>query len=374
MDRPRVKLNTQIYEEASAWFVECRGCDLDEADRRQFDQWLRKSPEHLAAYLEVAAIWNEGPALDPTREWEAENLIAESRKNPENLVFLPATSAAQDLEESVARMPASATVAPRSRLYRRRLFAPAAFVTAFVIAGAWAWFAFSASVYNTGIGEQRSIELADGSTVSMNSRSKIRVRYSKTKRAVDLIQGQALFHVAKDRGRPFVVNAHDTHVRAVGTQFDVYEKHEGTTVTVLEGRVAVLQPAAEANVAPSNAGTASPRNIDAAPAATILVSAGEQLTVTPQFARKSEHPNVAAATAWTQRQINFEAATLSEVAEEFNRYNERQLVIEGPDLLSFHISGVFSSTDPESLIRFLREQPGVAVTEEGSEVRVSKKL
>ena len=67
----------------------------------------------------------------------------------------------------------------------------------------------------------------------------------------------------------------------------------------------------------------------------------------------------------------FEGATLSDVAEEFNCYSERQLIIEDPDRLNFHISGTLSSADPESLIRFLRQRPGVRVSETGSLIRVS---
>jgi transmembrane sensor len=159
-------------------------------------------------------------------------------------------------------------------------------------------------------------------------------------------------------------------VRAVGTQFDVYERRAGTVVTVLEGEVAVL---ALVNAEAERAGEGSaPRNDTRTSA--ISVAAGEQLTVTSKTARKSEHPNVAAATAWTERRIVFESATLSEVAEEFNRYNERQLIIEDSGLYDFHISGVFSSTDPDSLIRFLRERPGVRISETPSEIRIAKNI
>src|ERR1700723_944631 len=76
MDRQlRSKMNTQIYEEACAWFVACRAGDLDGSGRRDFDSWLRKSPEHLSSYLEIAAIWNEGPSLDPGGKWSADKLI-----------------------------------------------------------------------------------------------------------------------------------------------------------------------------------------------------------------------------------------------------------------------------------------------------------
>jgi len=373
MQRPRTKLNTQIYEEASTWFVESRAGDLDESGRREFDAWLRKSPEHLSAYLEVAAIWDEGPALDPAQKWDADTLIAEAAKDPDKVVTLAGTSAVPGLEDSVPSPQAIASPPP-STLGRGWGRGPVALAASFAalatLAGAWAWLGLFSSFYSTAIGEQRSIELSDGSTVSMNSKSRIRVRYGKDERAVELLEGQALFHVAKDSPRPFIVKADGTRVRAVGTQFDVYERRSGTVVTVLEGEVAVLA-AVKADVQQQREGSALPNDT---PAAAISVSAGEQLTVTPKVARKSEHANVAAATAWTERRIVFESATLSEVAEEFNRYNERQLVIEEVGPYDFHISGVFSSTDPESLIRFLRERPGVKVTEGTSEIRITKNI
>jgi len=227
----------------------------------------------------------------------------------------------------------------------------AASVVALGIVAAATWFAaFSAPTYATAIGEQRSIQLQDGSTVELNSYSTLAVHFSRHERDVKLMKGQALFQVAKDARRPFVVASGDTTVRAVGTQFDVYMKDGGTIVTVVEGRVAA---------APT-------------PATSILLSAGEQLTVTSSSVHKTEHANVARATAWTDHQIVFEGASLIDVAEEFNRYNRKRLVIDGSRLDMFHISGVFSSTDPESLIRFLRDRPGLRVVETVTEIRIEE--
>src|SRR5882762_8389676 len=91
MDRhARSKMNTQIYEEACTWFVESRAGDLDDSGRREFDLWLRKSPEHLSAYLEISAIWNEGPSLDPSAKWTADMLIQHALDAGEdNVVPLP---------------------------------------------------------------------------------------------------------------------------------------------------------------------------------------------------------------------------------------------------------------------------------------------
>jgi len=102
------------------------------------------------------------------------------------------------------------------------------------------------------------------------------------------------------------------------------------------------------------------------------LAAGEQVTVTEDAAQKTANPNIAGATAWRDREIVFESATLSDVAEEFNRYNQRQLVVVDPKLYGFHISGVFSSTDPDSLIKFLRQRPGVQVIETAGEIRVER--
>jgi transmembrane sensor len=247
--------------------------------------------------------------------------------------------------------------------------------------GAVIWFeVLRAVTYTTAIGEQRSIQLEDGSTVELNSRSKVAVRYSEHERGIELLEGQALFHVAKNATRPFVVRSGDTRVRAVGTQFDVYRKATGTVVTVLEGRVAILtdHPIAGKDAigaaGSSQYATAPPSfpRAEGGQGAAVELSAGEQVVVTPKAARKTDHANIANATAWTEREIVFDSASLTEVAEEFNRYNQRQLVIEDPTLETFHISGVFSSTDPASLVRFLRERPGLHIVETASEIHIVK--
>jgi transmembrane sensor len=330
----RARFNTQIYDEACEWFVDCRAGDLSDASRREFDRWLRKSPEHLGAYLEIAAIWNEGPWLDPSNAWDLQALISQAAEDTGNVVTLTRAESAST---------PSTEVPPR----RLRVLAIAACVAILALTAATAaWFApLRAPSYITATGEQRSLALDDGSTIELNSRSKIEVRYSKHERTVDLLEGQALFHVAKDVSRPFLVRSGEMRVRVVGTQFDVYKKPSGTVVTVVAGRVAVQS---------------------------IILVTGEQAIVTPKAVRKTEHPNVAGATAWTQRQIVFDSASLTEVAEEFNRYNQRELVIDHSALGNLHISGVFSSTDSASLIRFLRQRPGLRITETAAEIRVEK--
>jgi transmembrane sensor len=377
----RLKLNTQIYEEACEWFIDCRAGDLDEATRYDFDCWLRKSPEHLSAYLELAAIWNEGPMLDPEGKFDRDTLIAQAALDRDNVVELSNSRNGSDpsTPDVVAR---TTPTHAEHRRFRRRHFAAIAASIVLVTAAAMLYLqTIRAPAYATAIGEQRSLVLMDGSTVELNSRSKIVVHYTKQGRDVELLRGQALFHVAKDAARPFIVKIGATFVRAVGTEFDVYQKRDDTVVTVVEGRVAILtdhsiglpdrgvQTTAIDEPRQSNLEfpTIAPGHVG-----NIMVAAGEQLTVTPKVIQIAEHPNIASATAWTQRRLVFESASLADVADEFNRYNDRQLIVGDRRLETFHVSGVFSSTDPASLIRFLRARPELRIIETESQIRIEK--
>lgn len=348
------KFNAQIYEEACDWFGECRSGELDAANRRDFDRWLRQSPDHIAAYLEVAALYQEGGAAIPQNDADVEALIAAAIQDRDNVVDLPSNAG--------TRAPVTAD---NSRLRVTRKLAVAVSFASAAAAVLVLSLMFWPETYTTGIGEQRSLVLADGSTVELNSRSRIRIRFSSEQRGVELIEGQALFKVAKDHARPFVVDSGGTHVRAVGTQFDVYRKRHGTIVTVVEGRVAVLAERDDGSMTftEPETGTLGPG---------LLVSAGEQAAVNESSAQRLPNPNIDSATAWRQRELVFDTASLFDVAEEFNRYNTRRLVIDKDDNYNFHISGVFSSTDPSSLIRFLQARRELRVVETATEIRVRK--
>jgi len=370
------KSNRQIVDEASEWFVEFRVGDVDAAARERFDEWLRRSPEHIRAYIEIARTYVEMPNPHATKPLDVEALIANARSG-ENIV--PFDTKPQGRAAMHTRSP------------RRRFLAVAASALMVALAGGVWWQSAHLPLYRTDIGERRSITLADGSTVDLNARSKLRVEFSKNERRVELLDGQALFQVAKDKSRPFIVASGEATVRAVGTQFDVYRKDSGTTVTVLEGRVAVystapqpaarsplaaVQPEAQMHAIPHSEAASSnpPGLLDPSGAGAIFLSAGEQVTVTrAQTLPASARADIAATTAWMQRRLIFDGSKLSDVVQEFNRYNKRQLVIEDAQLSDFHVSGVYSSTDPTSLIRFLREQPGIKITDNENEVRIAAK-
>jgi transmembrane sensor len=317
-----LKLNEQVYQEACEWFVEFRSGDLDDAGRRRFDLWARKSPEHLAAYLEISAIWSEGSALDPDLIWDPKTLIAQAAADATNVVPLTDRSRTADAS-AVSDTPSDLTPGkldvPQLKSSPHWFRIAASMAAVGLMAGTSIWYQhFRMPIYATTFGEQRSITLTDGSVIDINSHSRIRVRYSARERDVDLLEGQALFHVAKNPARPFLVSSTTTQVRAVGTEFDVYQKQGGTVVSVVEGRVAVRLVDLP-RVTGAHQDESEARKPEGRGNAPIFLAAGEQVLVTTTAMQKADHPNIAIATSWTQRQLEFESASLSEVAEEFNR-------------------------------------------------------
>lgn len=363
--------NPHISEEAAEWFVEFRTGTLDERARRRFDAWIRTSPEHLRAYLEYAAIWEEGHRLDPLGRLDAATLMGRVQDEG-NVVPLTARAA----------MPAPQ--ARRKRPVRWRTGVAASLIAACTAVGGWVLLEGRSS-YGTGVGEQRSLTLADGSVVELNARSRVKVHLSDTERRVELLAGQALFQVAKDPRRPFIVRSGGTTVRAVGTQFDVYRKPQGTVVTVLEGRVVVVREAhaeavrseaahvADAASGPGPGSPPPPERPQKTRVAPVLLSAGEQaVVVAAGTVEKRPQPNLRAATAWTQRQLVFESATLEEIAQELNRYSPRRFVVDPSAPADLRLSGVFSATDMDFLVRFLQERPGIRVDDEGRRIVIRR--
>jgi transmembrane sensor len=359
MAKRKSPLNAQIVEEATAWFIDFNDAQVDRAGEEEFGAWLRRSPEHVQAFLQVSAFWEDAETLSQRPGLDIDALIA--RAKAERNVF-PLEMAAREKVQSARERPQG----------RRIALAAAAMLLLAIGTGLVAWQTFYRSpTYATETGEQRSITLEDGSSVTLNSRSRIKLKFTAGERALELIEGQALFKVAKDSARPFVVSTGDTRVRAVGTQFDVYRKRTGTVVTVIEGRVAVARNLEITMLAP--APPASLKGGLGAGPGELLVAAGEQTIVTEAAAEPAKAANVANVTAWTDKRLVFDSTPLREVVEEFNRYNRQQLVIRDPELYDFHISGVFPSTDSARVVEFLRQRFGVRASASGDEIEISRR-
>lgn len=374
------RLNAQIREQASEWLVCFSEGEVDAGAREAFTRWLRTSPEHVWAYLRVSAFWHDAELIDKATRGDIDSLVerALSENNVVPLVVPLRTSAdrfrsvagaeSEDETGHVAVPAPPPGIAERGAPSFRRWAIPWAIAAALVIVCVGTLFAVSqfygGHTYVTGIGELRTVTLADGSRIELNARSRINVKFDDSQRYVELLEGQALFSVAKDAARPFIVRSGSTDVKAVGTQFDVNRKPSGTVVTVMEGRVAVSQPARErAASAPTEA--AMPR---------VLLSPGEQVTVTAHTIIAPKKANLAATTAWTEGLLVFDSAPLSEVVQEFNRHNMKPLVIADERLLDLRISGIFPATGAERLTGFLQERFGIAVQEHEDAIRLVTEL
>jgi transmembrane sensor len=341
-------VNRQILEEASAWLIEFRTGNPTSQARADFMRWLRRSPDHIRAYLDISQHYVQLPEAANVSLLDANRIVEKARSRLVNGVI--------PIEEGRASQ--SDGITQSNRVGKRRYAAAIAASVLILVGASSLYFVWQRGFYATGSGEERTVTLEDASRIELNARTRLRVRYSAGLREIELLEGQAMFQVAKDAARPFVVLTNSAQVRAVGTEFDVYRHGAETLVTVLEGTVAV-QPVS------ANAQIVSPSDL--------LVGAGEQAVVPPGGTPKPHPTNAAAATAWTRGELEFIETPLIEVAEEFNRYSPRHLVIESPSVASVRISGIYSSADPTALILFLKNQTDLMVIETGAEIRIVKK-
>ena len=337
-----------IAEEASEWFLRLEGTDV--RANAEFAAWLKASPEHVEEFLAIATLWNSLP--DVLSQPYAEELIALAHRD-DNVVALATP-------ESFAP---EAPAATRKTLPRWGIGIAAAAAAAALSIGLVLTLLPQPSdpnMHATAIGEQSSIPLADGSIVTLNTQSEMRVEYSPEFRDIRLLQGEALFDVAKDNRRPFRVITQHAVVTAVGTQFNVRSDSEDVTVTVVEGEVDVVatsvlsQSGGVARI--PNESVSEPPLVDTAP----TDSQPTRLTVGQQAKVASRSGEVAVvetavekATAWRERSLVFEAMSLAEVIDEFNRYNDPPLVINDDKLGVLPINGVFRSNDRASFVEFL---------------------
>ncbi len=323
-------MNRQTYEEAVDFLVEL-DIEATAGTRRKLDAWLRRSPENIRAYLQAVTAWEDSAGL--TKVPVAQLLEQVARED--NVTALNATAAGP-----------SAGRRTGARRRSQRLVAAAAIAACAVLAFVGISY-LTTPTYGTRSGELFTLQLKDGSAVHLNARSKIRLHFSQRERRIDLLRGQALFEVAADTSRPFVVRSSRTRVQALGTSFDVERQATGVTVTVVEGRVAV-QGADRSSV----------------------VTAGQQVVATAASITAPKSTDVATVTAWTKRrEMVFDDATLAEVVAEFNRVGRSRLQLD-PELEHLSVTARFDSADPRSLISFLATLPGMRVREHAGGVAI----
>ena len=217
--------------------------------------------------------------------------------------------------------------------------AAAGVVAGALVGGDLLWQLFREGVrYQTGIGEISSITLDDGSTMQLNTATSVRVRFTKRRRDIELIRGEAFFEVSPDKARPFFVSASNVTARAVGTAFVVRLLASQVDVTVTEGIVEVAPQAASAVRAATLSRRAEPERVIANERVVISSSHPPQVQlIAPTEAQRQ--------LAWREGLVSFDGESLQAAVAEINRYNRRQIVVEDPYLAAKPVVGVFRASD-----------------------------
>ena len=202
--------------------------------------------------------------------------------------------------------------------------------------------------YETGVGEQRSVLLKDGTRVTLNTNSKLLVNFSGDARNVTLRQGEAFFEVAHDSSKPFTVNTGLRSVTVLGTKFDVRKSGFGLVVEVVEGSVAVHQTGHRATPASVMVDLLANGQEVPQKATKYRIKAGVTGSFSGSMGEESAKVDVASLNVlpdkypnWKHGLVSFDRASLYEVVKEFNRYLDRKILIEDAEIMNLKVSGVF---------------------------------
>lgn len=281
--------------EAAAWFARLKTKTISVAELEQFKAW-RADPARKQAYEAVESVWRQSDRLG--------------------------TDA--DIADALARTPARR----RQRIGKRstRVWAISGLVAVAMGAVVVGVLLSTPRAYSTGVGQRLAVQLDDGSLLHLDTDSRVEVRYSRTGRNLVLSRGQALFDVAPDVDRPFLVKAGLTSVRALGTRFDVRRDGGRVQVTLIEGRVDVVNAAQ------------TPERWRLAP--------GEQITTRSKATGQPAHPrkvDAEAVSSWTEGRIEFQATPLATAVAEMNRYTVRPITLDAADYARKPVSGAFDT-------------------------------
>ncbi len=309
----------RIAEVAADWLAR-HDAGLTAAEEQEFAGWLAADPRHAAAWQEISAAW--ATFDEPRLLGQADDLVRE--------------------------------LAARQNRRRWRV----------VYGGLAAGLAAAAAVVILLVAQPRPIEevflkgkhqvLEDGSRVELNDGAEIAVRYSATRRDVRLLRGEALFTVAKNPERPFVVTTGRIEARAVGTAFALQLAETEVDLLVTEGRVAVRWLGEGPGSEP------------------VLVSAGDRLlmphdrSAAPRLRTVAQNPEqIEQRLAWRGLRLELSATTLSEIIALLNAQSHVQLVLDDPALGAMRLSGIFRADNAEGFVRLLEANYGVEAERRG---------
>ena len=307
-----------LLEAAGIWCVRMAHGELEGDEWDAFEQWIGQSDAHRAAFEDVVRTWQgvDEIALQP-------DMIAHR---------------SQALE-SFGRAN-RARWSPRAFGLRPLLAIAASLV---LLVGAIALYGqYAFTTYATGTGERRIVRLEDGSRVSLDADTRVRVRYAGGRRELELVQGRAKFDVATDSLRPFTVAAANRIVVARGTAFSVELLGEQVHVILYEGQVAVVD-------------ASRPERRDAARPPTnreVHLSPGRELIASATAARQPQivPADLARSLTWEAGLLTFEDEPLAAAVERVNRYSDTPLAVADARAARLLVNGVYPSGNSQAFV------------------------
>ena len=299
---------SKIENEAFEWVARKFARGLSESESAAFAAWLATDTRHHGAYARAMAIYN---AI--------------------NLATVP-----QSIPAEQANQAANEPAASEDPVSRRKFLSYGGMAAC--LAATVGTLAYSSlhqeAVLTTAKGEFRKVPLQDKSIATINSGSRIEVQFTEKQRKVNLRQGEAWFEVAKDKTKPFIVEAGDARIRAVGTAFAVRRFANGTEVLVTEGTVEVWSTE-----------TTGQRRLLTAGERAFLARAQDGISVVRQ-------PNeITRKLAWREGKLILKNQSLSEAVADFNRYSPKTIVILDASLGNKRLFGQYQLDAPELFAR-----------------------
>lgn len=334
---------SRAARDAAEWISRLEEEPLSATDRAEFVAWLRESPLHIAEMLRAKHV---NLALREFPDWDKVDYTDTAPSDNLDSI-LPFVGDGHRAGRFMHPRPS------RSLRWHPSLLAAASVLFVVVLA---LFFSIprGATTVATGAKERREIQLADGSTITLAPDTLISFKLSPAQRSIVLDHGEALFHVAKDPNRPFVVGAANTNVRAVGTVFNVINNAETVVVAVTEGRVAV-NPSVHRDGKRQSAGS----GVD------IMVAANQQVAVSAEGRATAVHSFTAMdATSPIGTQFAVENETVAEIVQRFNSVNKVKIRILDARLEGLRISGVFNRAEPQSFAAFLEAAAGIGYVQQ----------
>ena len=354
-----------IEEEAARWLARQQSGEWTPADQQHFDAWIEAAAAHRIQYLRVSAAWQRLSRLHALGAGVPRGTIP-LRGSWGDARFFRGALEEESPELAGRQEEASSANIPRERgtssKYRgRRLAWSVAASTALVLLASALYFLAGAHLvgdeYSTRVGGMDTIALIDGSRVTLNTDTRIRVAFNDAERRIQLTKGEAFFDVAKDEARPFVVYAGDKRVVAIGTKFAVRRDRDDVQVVVTEGRVNLVATDVPVSLLPGTLTTARvrPAQDSSAPSTTFL-SAGAiartskaQVLVRPEASSEADK-----LLSWRAGYLVFENTALGDAVAEFNRYNTRKIVIEDEQIAAIVIGGRFRASNADAFLDLLQ--------------------